>query len=102
MRYLSHSIIAFPWNVSFFPVSFFSGVDHPVQPGCICGTGEVATADQYIGNLPLAIQEMYYAGIPASITLAQGLLESGCGNSAVVKATIISASSARTTGWATP
>lgn len=40
------------------------------------------TADQYIREFaPVAIQEMYYAGIPASITLAQGLLESGCGNS---------------------
>lgn len=40
------------------------------------------TADDYIQTYAeLAVQEMHYAGIPASITLAQGLLESGCGNS---------------------
>ncbi|MCF8238789.1 MAG: glucosaminidase domain-containing protein [Saprospiraceae bacterium] len=40
------------------------------------------SADDYIQTYAtLAVQEMYYSGIPASITLAQGLLESGCGNS---------------------
>ncbi len=40
------------------------------------------SADSYIQTYAtLAVQEMHYAGIPASITLAQGLLESGCGNS---------------------
>lgn len=41
-----------------------------------------SSADDYIQTYaPLAVQEMHYANIPASITLAQGLLESGCGNS---------------------
>lgn len=41
-----------------------------------------SSADDYIQTYAtLAVQEMHYAGIPASITLAQGLLESGCGNS---------------------
>ncbi len=40
------------------------------------------SADDYIQTYAsLALEEMHYAGIPASITLAQGLLESGCGNS---------------------
>ena len=30
---------------------------------------------------PLAVSEMYRSGIPASITLAQGMLESGNGRS---------------------
>ena len=33
----------------------------------------------------IAIQEMYRTGIPASITLAQGILESGAGNSKLAK-----------------
>ena len=33
----------------------------------------------------LAIREMYRSGIPASITLAQGILESGNGNSRLAK-----------------
>lgn len=40
------------------------------------------TADEYIGRFKaIAITEMNQYGIPASITLAQGLLESGNGNS---------------------
>ena len=34
---------------------------------------------------PLAVQEMYASGIPASITLAQGLLESGAGQSTLAR-----------------
>ena len=32
-----------------------------------------------------AIKEMYHSGVPASITLAQGILESGDGNSALAR-----------------
>lgn len=40
------------------------------------------TVEQYLAKYaPLAIDEMYRSRIPASITLAQGLLESGNGNS---------------------
>ena len=40
------------------------------------------TRDQYIERFaPIAVQEMKDYGIPASITLAQGILESGDGNS---------------------
>ena len=40
------------------------------------------TVDQYVDKYSqLAIEEMYRSRIPASITLAQGLLESGNGNS---------------------
>lgn len=42
------------------------------------------TPDDYIGRYKEdAIKEMYQFGIPASITLAQGMLESGNGNSAL-------------------
>ena len=45
------------------------------------------TAEQYINTYKeLAIIEMKRSGIPASITLAQGLLESANGNSPLVKA----------------
>lgn len=33
----------------------------------------------------MAVQEMHHSGVPASITLAQGILESGCGNSELAK-----------------
>ncbi|MBI3233014.1 MAG: LysM peptidoglycan-binding domain-containing protein [Bacteroidetes bacterium] len=40
------------------------------------------TVEQYIEKYKmLAVEEMYRAKIPASITMAQAILESGCGNS---------------------
>ena len=40
------------------------------------------TVEQYVEKYwPVAVEEMYKTHIPASITLAQGLLESGNGNS---------------------
>jgi LysM repeat protein len=44
------------------------------------------TPEQYIAMYKdLAIQEMKRMGVPAAITLAQGILESECGNSVLVK-----------------
>jgi len=44
--------------------------------------GQNLTRDEYIEQFaPIAVQEMKDYGIPASITLAQGILESGDGNS---------------------
>jgi flagellum-specific peptidoglycan hydrolase FlgJ len=44
------------------------------------------SAEDYIATFaPIAIEEMEQYGIPASITLAQGLLESGAGSSHLVK-----------------
>jgi len=44
------------------------------------------SAEDYIATFaPIAIEEMEQYGIPASITLAQGLLESGAGSSNLVK-----------------
>ena len=53
-----------------------------------CGVihGQEITVDQYIEKYSgIAIQEMKKYHIPASITLAQGILESGCGNSELAK-----------------
>lgn len=36
-------------------------------------------------HAPLALTEMYYSGIPSSIKLAQGILESGCGQSRLAR-----------------
>lgn len=50
----------------------------------VCGFGqnEKLTAEQYIQKYSgLAVEEMYRAKIPASITMAQAILESGAGNS---------------------
>jgi len=45
-------------------------------------TAQRISRDQYIERFaPVAVQEMKEYGIPASITLAQGILESGDGNS---------------------
>lgn len=52
------------------------------------GTGQTMSVEEYIAKYkPLAIAEMYAGRIPASITLAQGILESGNGNSVLVKNT---------------
>jgi flagellum-specific peptidoglycan hydrolase FlgJ len=50
------------------------------------GQEKKTTAEEYIQTYKdLAISEMKRTGIPASITLAQGLLESGNGNSKLAK-----------------
>src|SRR5690606_12674957 len=47
--------------------------------------GQKLTQEEYIAKYKnLAISEMYRSGIPASITLAQGLLETESGNSPLV------------------
>ncbi len=49
---------------------------------------EVASTEEYLQTFsPLARQEMRIYGIPASITLAQGLLESGMGRGELAKKT---------------
>src|SRR5665213_3260278 len=54
---------------------------------CKAGPGDtLITPEKYIETYKdLAINEMKRTGIPASVTLAQGLLESGCGNSYLAK-----------------
>lgn len=50
------------------------------------GFGQTITREQYIAKYKdIAIEEMEKTGIPASITLAQGCLESGNGNSDLAK-----------------
>lgn len=52
----------------------------------VAGNAQTITAEQYINIYKdLAIKEMKRSGIPASITLAQGLLETESGNSVLVK-----------------
>ena len=49
-------------------------------------TAQRITPEEYIQTYKdIAIREMHDYGIPASITLAQGLLESGAGNSALAR-----------------
>lgn len=48
--------------------------------------GQDLTTEEYIEKYQvLAIEEMHRSGVPAAITLAQGILESGSGNSDLVK-----------------
>ncbi len=55
-----------------------------VQAGLAQPSEKKNTPDDYIARYKEdAIKEMYQYGIPASITLAQGMLESGNGNSAL-------------------
>jgi hypothetical protein len=54
-------------------------------PAIVVSQGEI-TVEEYIDTYKaIAIQEMEKHHIPASITLAQGILESGCGNSELAK-----------------
>lgn len=54
---------------------------------CVCLTAGAMTRQEYIAKYAhLAVSEMNRTGIPASITLAQALLESDNGNSALSKA----------------
>jgi len=51
-----------------------------------CSSGQTITVQEYIATYKdVAIAEMKRSGIPASITLAQGLLETESGNSDLVK-----------------
>lgn len=54
---------------------------------CVCIIAQAQqTYDAYIKTYSeLAVSEMYRSGIPASITLAQGLLESAAGNSVLAR-----------------
>jgi hypothetical protein len=54
-------------------------------PAIVFSQGEI-TVEEYIDTYKaVAIQEMEKHHIPASITLAQGILESGCGNSELAR-----------------
>src|ERR687889_681359 len=53
---------------------------------CVTGTAQKLTPQQYIEmHKDFAIREMKRMGVPAAITLAQGLLETENGNSDLVK-----------------
>jgi LysM repeat protein len=67
--------------VGVFILLVCSSLDLPGQPD-----GERLTAEQYIEQWKqVAVRKMKEHGIPASITLAQGLLESGNGNSKLAR-----------------
>lgn len=52
----------------------------------LAGDGHKISTEDYINTFKqLAISEMHKSGIPASITLAQGILESGSGNSRLAR-----------------
>ena len=53
---------------------------------CNISFAQKITPDEYISTYrSIAIAEMKRSGIPASVTLAQGILETECGNSELVK-----------------
>ena len=53
---------------------------------CIIGKAQVITPQEYINIYKdIAVAEMKRSGIPASVTLAQGILETESGNSDLVK-----------------
>ncbi len=53
---------------------------------CAVSFAQKMTPDEYISTYRnIAIEEMKRSGIPASVTLAQGILETECGNSDLVK-----------------
>jgi len=64
----------------FFPLFLFLSIASFAQ------TGRKITRKEYIDTYSeLAMREMEHFGIPASITLAQGILESGNGNSTLAR-----------------
>lgn len=69
----------------YFPVLMFF-ILQPVNSGVFAHSGEKSTGETYISAYKdLAIKEMKRTGIPASITIAQGMLESGNGNSRLAR-----------------
>lgn len=53
---------------------------------CLCSLAQRITPEQYIALYKdIAMSEMKRSGVPAAITLAQGILETECGNSELVK-----------------
>lgn len=65
-------------------ILFISVLGISLQP--LRAQDQTYTAETYIAKYrDIAIREMQLTGIPASITLAQGLLESGVGNSALAR-----------------
>lgn len=70
-------------NTNFVGVkSFFLALSWLCSAAMVYGQQEKLTIEQYIQRYSrLAIEEMYRAKIPASVTMAQALLESGAGNS---------------------
>lgn len=68
------------------PALFLSAVSGTVMLATVCGFAVPAPVnspqDAYIAKYSaIAVEEMYRSGVPASITLAQGLLESNSGRS---------------------
>ncbi len=61
-----------------FPLSFFLLL---LSASGLKAQGSLRTEDYIALYKDVAVSEMYRTGIPASITLAQGILESGSGNS---------------------
>ena len=58
------------------------GIAAAVFLALAAGTAEPTPQERYVSQYhAMAVGEMYRSGIPASITLAQGLLESSCGES---------------------
>ena len=64
----------------FIAIQFVAAAQSSNRPG------EKLTRQDYIEMYaPFAVQEMLISGVPASITLAQGILESGDGNSTLAR-----------------
>lgn len=65
----------------------FFGVARAQSPAEPASNHDAMTVDQYIATYKhLAIAEMQRSGVPASITLAQGIIETEAGNSDLFKA----------------
>ena len=68
----------FPGKTIFFVILLLGSL----LPGLSARAQRVQTREEYIDRYKsIAIAHMERYGIPASITLAQGILESDCGNS---------------------
>jgi flagellum-specific peptidoglycan hydrolase FlgJ len=62
-------------------VSLTSNTDNPYAPAEPSSLRDIQVRDFVRSYGPLAIEEMHQSGIPASITIAQALVESRCGKS---------------------
>src|SRR5690606_41823771 len=77
------SMVRRPPTYTLFPyTTLFRSTGLTAQTAVQSSLESLSAPERYVRNYAtLAVEEMYYSGVPASIKLAQGILESSSGGS---------------------